>query len=234
MAAKMIKNTWKYLPLGYCGNNIYDFCVQDGQAMLWDLNEGKHLYTLESGDTINALCFSPNRYWLCAATGPSIKIWVKWFVAWNLKYLEMEQWCNIQCQLYYFDDNRGCFWALASSIPFVARICRVFSPLVFFFEQLLIFLLQLLQDLEGKIIVDELRQEVISTNSKAEPPHCLCLAWSADGQVHLTTQQLFVPILKMNVRPRWLFWFTFIPDVTWWQSCKYEGYHKIQILAFQL
>lgn len=50
--------------------------LQDGQAMLWDLNEGKHLYTLDSGDTINALCFSPNRYWLCAATGPSIKIWV--------------------------------------------------------------------------------------------------------------------------------------------------------------
>uniref|UniRef100_A0A8P4JVK3 Small ribosomal subunit protein RACK1 n=1 Tax=Dicentrarchus labrax TaxID=13489 RepID=A0A8P4JVK3_DICLA len=85
---------------------------RDGQAMLWDLNEGKHLYTLDSGDTINALCFSPNRYWLCAATGPSIKIW----------------------------------------------------------------------DLEGKIIVDELRQEVISTNSKAEPPQCTSLAWSADGQ----------------------------------------------------
>uniref|UniRef100_A0A8C5G9H5 Small ribosomal subunit protein RACK1 n=1 Tax=Gouania willdenowi TaxID=441366 RepID=A0A8C5G9H5_GOUWI len=85
---------------------------KDGQAMLWDLNEGKHLYTLDSGDTINALCFSPNRYWLCAATGPSIKIW----------------------------------------------------------------------DLEGKIIVDELRQEVISTNSKAEPPQCTSLAWSADGQ----------------------------------------------------
>lgn len=50
--------------------------LQDGQAMLWDLNEGKHLYTLDGGDTINALCFSPNRYWLCAATGPSIKIWV--------------------------------------------------------------------------------------------------------------------------------------------------------------
>ena len=45
--------------------------------MLWDLNEGKHLYTLDSGDMINALCFSPNRYWLCAATGPSIKIWVR-------------------------------------------------------------------------------------------------------------------------------------------------------------
>ena len=87
--------------------------TQDGQAMLWDLNEGKHLYTLDGGDIINALCFSPNRYWLCAATGPSIKIWV----------------------------------------------------------------------LEGKITVDELKQEVISTSSKAEPPQCTSLAWSADGQV---------------------------------------------------
>ncbi|MRA75794.1 hypothetical protein GH890_30570, partial [Bacillus thuringiensis] len=60
----------------------------------------------------NALTFSPNRYWLCAATGPSIKIW----------------------------------------------------------------------DLEGKIVVDELRQEVISTSSHAEPPQCISLAWSADGQ----------------------------------------------------
>jgi len=52
--------------------------TQDSQAMLWDLNEGKHLYTLDGGgETINALCFSPNRYWLCAATGPSIKIWVR-------------------------------------------------------------------------------------------------------------------------------------------------------------
>uniref|UniRef100_A0AAR2JIR9 Small ribosomal subunit protein RACK1 n=1 Tax=Pygocentrus nattereri TaxID=42514 RepID=A0AAR2JIR9_PYGNA len=36
--------------------------------------------------------------------------------------------------------------------------------------------------LSGKIIVDELKQEVISTNSKAEPPQCTSLAWSADGQ----------------------------------------------------
>lgn len=48
---------------------------KDKQAMLWDLNEGKHLYTLDGGDIINALTFSPNRYWLCAATGPTIKIW---------------------------------------------------------------------------------------------------------------------------------------------------------------
>lgn len=43
--------------------------------MLWDLNEGKHLYTLEGHGIINALTFSPNRYWLCAAAGPVIKIW---------------------------------------------------------------------------------------------------------------------------------------------------------------
>lgn len=51
--------------------------------MLWDLNEGKHLYTLDGGDIINALCFSPNRYWLCAATGPSIKIWVSMGCSWG-------------------------------------------------------------------------------------------------------------------------------------------------------
>jgi len=48
---------------------------KDGQAMLWDLNENKHLYTLDAGDTIEALTFSPNRYWLCAAAGNAIKIW---------------------------------------------------------------------------------------------------------------------------------------------------------------
>jgi len=48
---------------------------KDGNAMLWDLNEGKHLYTLDGKDIINALSFSPNRYWLCAAVGPSVKIW---------------------------------------------------------------------------------------------------------------------------------------------------------------
>jgi len=48
---------------------------KDGTARLWDLNEGKHLYSLEAGDIINSLIFSPNRYWLCAATDTSIKIW---------------------------------------------------------------------------------------------------------------------------------------------------------------
>uniref|UniRef100_A0A1I8IY54 Small ribosomal subunit protein RACK1 n=1 Tax=Macrostomum lignano TaxID=282301 RepID=A0A1I8IY54_9PLAT len=89
---------------------------KDGKAMLWDLNEGKHLYTLDGGESINTLTFSPNRYWLCAATGPLIKIW----------------------------------------------------------------------DLENKVVVDDLRTEVVatSTNLKRKPasPECLSLAWSADGQ----------------------------------------------------
>ena len=48
---------------------------KDGVTMLWDLNERKHLYSLDAGDIIHALVFSPNRYWLCAATESSIKIW---------------------------------------------------------------------------------------------------------------------------------------------------------------
>jgi guanine nucleotide-binding protein subunit beta-2-like 1 protein len=48
---------------------------RDQTAMLWDLNDHKQLYHLDAGATINALCFSPIRYWLCAATETSIKIW---------------------------------------------------------------------------------------------------------------------------------------------------------------
>ncbi|CAM9242592.1 unnamed protein product [Phaeothamnion confervicola] len=48
---------------------------KDGTAMLWDLNEGKRLYSLDAGDVIHSLVFSPNRYWLCAATTQGIKIW---------------------------------------------------------------------------------------------------------------------------------------------------------------
>ncbi|KAI8147084.1 guanine nucleotide-binding protein [Fennellomyces sp. T-0311] len=48
---------------------------KDGIVMLWDLNESKHLYSLEANDVVHALTFSPNRYWLCAATGSSIRIW---------------------------------------------------------------------------------------------------------------------------------------------------------------
>ncbi|CAK9012839.1 Guanine nucleotide-binding protein subunit beta-2-like 1 (Receptor of activated protein kinase C) (RACK) [Durusdinium trenchii] len=48
---------------------------KDGVAMLWDLTEGKLLYKLDANEIIYSLCFSPNRYWLCAACGSSVKIW---------------------------------------------------------------------------------------------------------------------------------------------------------------
>ncbi|KAK9450659.1 40S ribosomal protein RACK1 [Limtongia smithiae] len=47
---------------------------KDGLTMLWQLDDSKHLYSLTAGDEIHALTFSPNRYWLCAATSSAIKI----------------------------------------------------------------------------------------------------------------------------------------------------------------
>nr|POE94992.1 guanine nucleotide-binding protein subunit beta-like protein [Quercus suber] len=47
---------------------------KDGVILLWDLAEEKKLYLLDAGAIIHALCFSPNRYWLCATTEQSIKI----------------------------------------------------------------------------------------------------------------------------------------------------------------
>lgn len=47
----------------------------DGSVMLWDLQEGKHLYSLLVGEKIYSICFSPNRYWLCASTDSEILIW---------------------------------------------------------------------------------------------------------------------------------------------------------------
>ncbi|CAG5128655.1 unnamed protein product [Candidula unifasciata] len=41
-----------------------DSHLTNGQAMLWDLNEGKHFYALDGDDRINAMCFSPNQYWM--------------------------------------------------------------------------------------------------------------------------------------------------------------------------
>ncbi|PSN31601.1 Guanine nucleotide-binding protein subunit beta-2-like 1 [Blattella germanica] len=40
------------------------------------------------------------------------------------------------------------------------------------------------KDLEGKLLVDELCPEVVSQFSGLDtnPPECLCLAWSGDGQ----------------------------------------------------
>jgi len=84
---------------------------KDGVARLWDLSEGKRLYSLDAGDAVQCLAFSPNRYWLVAATMSCVKIW----------------------------------------------------------------------DLESKSTVVELRPEFPPASKKAQTPHCVSLAWSADG-----------------------------------------------------
>jgi len=48
---------------------------KDGNAKLWDLSRGESLYELNCGEPINQLTFSPNRYWLCAATASGVRIW---------------------------------------------------------------------------------------------------------------------------------------------------------------
>ncbi|KAI3859123.1 hypothetical protein MKW92_026461, partial [Papaver armeniacum] len=49
---------------------------KDGVTLIWDLVEGKKWgSSLEFGGIIHALCFSPNRYWLYAATEEGVKIW---------------------------------------------------------------------------------------------------------------------------------------------------------------
>jgi len=47
---------------------------KDGTTRLWDLSRGEHLYELPCNEPINQICFSPNRYWLCAATESAIRI----------------------------------------------------------------------------------------------------------------------------------------------------------------
>lgn len=47
---------------------------KDGEIMLWELSAGKHLFSLAAGATVNALAFSPNRFWLCAGVGSVVKI----------------------------------------------------------------------------------------------------------------------------------------------------------------
>jgi len=47
---------------------------KDGTCMLWELNEGRHLFSIDCGDVINSLTFSPSRYWLCAGTDSDIKV----------------------------------------------------------------------------------------------------------------------------------------------------------------
>lgn len=48
---------------------------KDGDVILWDIREKKYLFSLDAGEAINSLCFSPNKFWLCGATQTGIKVW---------------------------------------------------------------------------------------------------------------------------------------------------------------
>eukprot|EP00758_Cryptobia_borreli_P003159 Tbor_TRINITY_DN3568_c0_g1::TRINITY_DN3568_c0_g1_i1::g.2960::m.2960/K14753/RACK1; guanine nucleotide-binding protein subunit beta-2-like 1 protein len=48
---------------------------KDGKAKLWDLARGEHLYELNCEEPVNQICFSPNRYWLCAATESCVRVY---------------------------------------------------------------------------------------------------------------------------------------------------------------
>ena len=48
---------------------------KNGKIRLWDLTDGKSTEEFDAGSCVNALCFSPKNYWLCAATRDGIKIW---------------------------------------------------------------------------------------------------------------------------------------------------------------
>ncbi|KEG08934.1 activated protein kinase C receptor [Trypanosoma grayi] len=47
---------------------------KDGVARLWDLTKGEALSEMAAGAPINQICFSPNRYWMCAATEKGVRI----------------------------------------------------------------------------------------------------------------------------------------------------------------
>jgi len=47
---------------------------KDGNVMMWNLTEGSHMFSLNAVSTINALEFSPHKYWLAVGTDDRIRI----------------------------------------------------------------------------------------------------------------------------------------------------------------
>merc|ERR1712203_1158988 len=62
--------------MGNTANPIIVSAGWDKYVKVWNLTNCK-LKTNHIGHTgyINTVTLSPNRYWLCAASGPSIKVW---------------------------------------------------------------------------------------------------------------------------------------------------------------
>lgn len=47
---------------------------KDGKIILWDLKEGKQLFTIEVGEAVNSIVFNPKQFFIAAATVKGIKI----------------------------------------------------------------------------------------------------------------------------------------------------------------
>lgn len=73
-------------------------------------------------------------------------------------------------KLSYFRINVTKYYSICNKKIFRYWLCAAFGPSI------------KIWDLETKEMVEELRPEVVSQTSKAEPPQCLSLAWSTDGQ----------------------------------------------------
>jgi len=135
--------------------------------MLWDLAEGKRLYSLDAGDIIHSLVFSPNRYWLCAATQTSIKVRGRRAPA----LVGSAACCCCRC---YWPS-----FPLSLSVPLRKPTTHTHhppptTPTPHHTTQI--------WDLESKSVVDDLRPEFSKTfGKKATIPYCVSLAWSADG-----------------------------------------------------
>ena len=157
--------------------------------MLWDLAEGKRLYSLEAGDIINALVFSPNRYWLCAATNVSCllrlcacRYCLYVLVVICLFYLVLGC-CQVDEAAASREDERHA--CLFTSSTHKTQSCDTTTltttqPTHPYHQQQQSSIK--IWDLESKSVVDDLRPEFSKTYSKkAIEPYAISLAWSADG-----------------------------------------------------
>jgi guanine nucleotide-binding protein subunit beta-2-like 1 protein len=48
---------------------------KDGQAMIWNLLDGKFLSSCDAECNINVVLFAPKKYWLILGTDKGIKVW---------------------------------------------------------------------------------------------------------------------------------------------------------------
>ncbi|OIR58906.1 MAG: guanine nucleotide-binding protein (G protein) subunit beta [Amphiamblys sp. WSBS2006] len=56
-------------------NSLCASADKSGKILLWDLVNGKYLFTAECEEPVNAGVFSPIQHWFCAASASAITVW---------------------------------------------------------------------------------------------------------------------------------------------------------------